>query len=171
VPLIEVAVVAHGRSIGNARVEVDPNGEFDALVPIIPPAERTAATLEIRDVAQAGPPLAKIELLVEAGALVLPRDTSMLRGTAGRTLVVDVLVYGPVDEIRGLLTGQDGTLIAQGETRIGIGGVAGWPRTIGLPLDIPTDRLPPRARLHLLAFDSDGTEVEHIDSNVVLSNG
>jgi len=107
---------------------------------------------------------------VEAGALILPRDPSILRGTAGRTLVVDVLVYRPVGEIRGLLTGQDGTLIAEGETRMGMSGVSGWPRTIGLPLEIPADRLPSRARLHLLAIDADGTEVEHIDSNVVLSN-
>ena len=95
----------------------------------------------------------------------------MLRGQAGETLVVDVLVYGQLSEIRGLLTSVDGQLIATGSQLVAPprGGSA-WPRTMGLTIEIPLERLPARARLHVLAIDRDGTEVEHIDANVALSN-
>jgi hypothetical protein len=73
-------------------------------------------------------------------------------------------------EIRGLLT-NDGTLIAEGSMALGPHrGNAPVPRTIGLQLDVPAQRLPGWGRLHLIAVDAEGREIEHIDSNVQLSN-
>jgi hypothetical protein len=169
---LDVAVVVGGQSIGEARFDVDAIGRFNGLVSIVPPVARSVGVFEVRDPGSLDRLLAEVSFFVQAGALVLPRDPSMLRGKAGSTLVVDVLVYGPLREIRGLLTSVDGRLIANGSTLVRPprrGG--GWPRTIGLSIEIPFDRLPDRARLHVLAIDQAGTEVEHIDANVALSNG
>ena len=169
---VDVAVMIGGESIGEARLDVDATGRFSGLLSIIPPKTRSVALLEVRDPASQDRLLREVSFAVQAGALILPRDPSMLRGQAGATLVVDVLVYGPVGEIRGLLTSVDGRLIATGSTSVeSPRGGAGWPRTIGLTIEIPLERLPARARLHVLAIDREGTEAEHIDANVALSNG
>ena len=168
---LEATIFVRGRPIGDSVIDVGDDGRFDGIVSFAPSAARTAAHFELRELGGVGDPLAELTFPVEAGALVLPRDPSRLRGEAGGTLVIDVLVYGQVRQIRGLLTGEDGTLIAVGSRRLGAGlAVAEEPRTLTLPLVIPDQRLPDRARLHLLAFDRDGMEVEHIDSNVVLVN-
>jgi hypothetical protein len=166
---IEATVSTGGRPIGQAEIGVSAGRQIDGLVPIIPPAHRTAAILEVRE---AGEPdvLAQVSFAVEAGALLLPRDSSALRGRAGGVLIVDVLVYGRLSELRALLTGVDGHLIATGSTMLsGPGSVRGEPRTVAIELEIPTEALPSRARLHLLGIDPAGVEVEHIDANVVLS--
>jgi len=169
---VDVAVMIGAESIGEARLDLDAMGRFNGLVPIIPPKTRSVAVLEVRDPASLDRLLGEVSFAVQAGALILPRDPSMLRGQAGATLVVDVLVYAPLGEIRGLLTSVDGRLIASGLTLVeSPRGGAGWPRTIGLMIEIPLERLPDRARLHVLAIDREGTEVEHIDANVALSNG
>jgi hypothetical protein len=172
IALVDVAVLVDGQSIGEARIDVDTSGQFSELVSIVPPAARSAAVLEVRDAGSLGRLLAQVSFAVQAGALVLPVEPSKLRGEAGSTLVVDVLVYEPRLEIRGMLTSVDGKLIATGSTLVGPPrGGGSWPRTIGLSIEIPFDRLPARARLHVLAFDRSETEVEHIDANVALSNG
>ena len=169
---LDVAVMIGGESIGDARVDVDNLGRFSALVPLIPPKTRSVALLEVRDPTDPERLLGTVSFAVQAGALILPRDPSMLRGQSGTSLVIDVLVYGPLREIRGLLTSVDGRLIASGATLIASprSGVS-WPRTIGLEIEIPLERLPARARLHVLAIDPAGTEAEHIDANVALTNG
>lgn len=169
---LDVAVVIGGQSIGEERIDVDAMGRFNALVSIVPPFMRSVGVLEVRDPGSLDRLLAEVSFAVQAGALVLPLDPSMLRGKAGSTLVVDVLVYGPLREIRGLLTSVDGSMIATGSALVGTPrGGGGWPRTIGLSIEIPLDQLPDRARLHVLAIDQAGTEVEHIDAIVALSNG
>lgn len=167
---LDALVVVGRRSIGEARIDVDTAGRFSGRVTIVPPAARSVGVLEVRDTGALGRLLAEVTFAVEAGGLVLPADPSPLRGKAGSTLVVDVLVYGPLREIRGLLTSVDGRLIATGSTPVGPRvAEGGWPRTLGLSIEIPLDRLPDRARLHLLAIDPAGNEVEHIDVNVALS--
>jgi hypothetical protein len=169
---VHVAVINGVESIGETRLVVDATGRFKGLVSIIPPRTKSDTFLEVRDPASPDRLLAEVSFTVQAGALVLPRGPSSLRGKAGETLVVDVLVYGPLSEIRGLLTTVDGQLIATGSMLVASPrGGGGWPRTIGLALDIPLERLPSWARLHVLAIDREGTEVEHIDSNLALSNG
>ena len=169
---VDVAIMIGGESIGEGRLDVDALGRFNGLLSIIPPRTRSVAVLEVRDPASPDRLLREVSFAVQAGAAILPQDPSMLRGGTGATLVVDVLVYAPLGEIRGLLTSVDGQLIATGST---LGALppsgAGWPRTIGLTIEIPLERLPARARLHVLAIDQDGTEVEHIDAIVALSNG
>jgi hypothetical protein len=168
---LDVAVIVAGESIGEARIDVGPSGRFDGHVSIVPPFARSVGVLEVRDPDSLGRLLVQVSFSVQAGALVLPLDPATLRGTAGSTLVVDVLVYGPLREIRGLLTSVDGRLVATGSTMVGLArGGGGWPRTIGLSIEIPSDQLPDRARLHVLGFDQAETEVEHIDAIVALSN-
>jgi hypothetical protein len=167
---LDAVVVVGGRSIGEARIDVDAAGRFSGRVVIVPPAARSVGTLEVRDTGPVGRLLAEVRFAVQAGSLILPSDPSTLRGNGGSTLVLDVLVYEPLHEIRGLLTSVDGRLIATGSTLLGpSSSVDSWPRTLGLSIEIPTDQLPDRARLHILAFDLDKTEVEHIDANVTLS--
>ncbi len=168
---VDIVVIVDGRQIGETQLAVDPAGGFGGLVPIIPPKARSVAVLEVRDPATGGRLLAQASFAVQANSLILPREPSMLRGTAGSTMIVDVLIYGPLKEVRGLLTSVDGRLIASGSTRVGppVAGV-GWPRTIVLELEIPLERVPALVRLHVMAIDRAGTELEHIDANVVLSN-
>ena len=168
---VDIAVVVDGQAIGETRLAVDAVGGFGGLVPIIPPKARSVAVLEVRDPAAGARVLAQASFAVQANSLILPREPSMLHGKAGSTMVVDVLVYGPLKEVRGLLTSVDGRLIASGSTLVGppVAG-AGWPRTIVLELEIPLERVPALVRLHILAIDRAGTELEHIDANVVLSN-
>ena len=166
---VEVAVAVDGRIIGEATLDVR-GGGFAGVVSVIPPAVRTAGILEVRAADGAGAPLAEVRFAVEAGAVVLPVGPSGLQATAGEPFLVDVLVYGEASEIRALLT-NEGTLIAQGSValrprREG----APTPRTIGLRMEIADERLPGRGRLHLIALDADGHEIDHIDSNVQLSN-
>ena len=168
---VTVAVLVSGEPIGEARIDVDAARRFNGLVPIVPPITRSIAVLNVRDSASPGALLAEVSFELEAGSLVLVRDPSMLRGTANSTLVVDVLVYGSFYELRGLITSVDGRLIAAGSALVGSRPAgASWPRTMGLELEIPLERLPARARLHVLALDRSGTELEHIDFNVALSN-
>ena len=169
---VDIRVVVGGLPIGEARIDVDATGRFDGLVSIIPPIARSVGVLEVRDPGSSGRLLTEVSFAVEAGALILPREPSTLRGEAGSIMVVDVLVYGPLREIRGLLTSVDGTLIATGSTLVGLPrGAGAGPRTIGMSIEIPRTRLPDRVRLHILAFDQAGAEVEHIDANVALSSG
>lgn len=168
---VTVAVLIGGEPIGEARIDVDAARRFDGLVPIVPPRTRSVAVLSVRDSASQDALLAEVSFEVEAGALILVRDPSMLRGTANSTLVVDVLVYGSFYELRGLLTTVDGRLIAAGSALVGPRPAgASWPRTMALEIEIPLEQLPARARLHVLGLDGSGTELEHIDFNVALSN-
>lgn len=166
---VDVAVVVGGQVIGEAQLETQ-GGRFDGLVNVTPPAERTAAVLAVHLPDEVGPPLVEIEFWVEAGSVVLPIGPSGLVATAGEAFLVDVLLYGNAASIRGMLT-NDGTMIAQQTVRVGrpLDGAPN-PRTIGLGLNIPDARLPARARLHLMALDSSGSEIEHIDCNVLLRN-
>jgi hypothetical protein len=167
---LDATIYVGGEAIGGANLAVDLGRRFDGLVRITPPAYRTAATLEIREV---GRPerLADVSFPIDAGALLLPRDPSGLRGRAGGVLIVDVLVYGRLRELRGLLTGVDGDLIATGSTMLSTRGYVrgGLPRTVAVELEIPLEAVPSRARLHLIGIDPAGIEVEHIDANVTLS--
>lgn len=167
---IDVTVYVAGQPIGGANLAVGAGRRFDGLVRITPPAQRTIAVLEIRGVGGAER-LAEVSFPVDAGAQLLPKHPAGLHGRAGRVLIVDVLVYGRLRELRGLLTGVDGDLIATGSTMVsGVRSArAGPPRTVAIQLEIPTGALPSRARLHLLGIDPAGIEVEHIDANVLLS--
>lgn len=167
---IDATVIVGGQTIGGANLAVGAGRRFDGVVPITPPANRTIAVLELREVG-AAELLADVSFPVDAGALLLPKDPSGLRARAGGVLIVDVLVYGRLREVQGLLTGVDGNLIAIGSTPLsGPGSVRGGPpRTVAIELEIPTGALPSRARLHILGFDVAGVEVEHIDANVSLS--
>lgn len=166
---IDVFVNVGGQPIGQASLDVL-GRRFSGPVQITPPAHRAVAILEIWEVGRIER-LAQVSCYVDAGALLLPKDPSALHGRAGEVLVVDVLVYGRLRELRGLLTGVDGHLIASGSTMLsGPGSVRGEPRTVAIKLEIPNEPLPGRARLHLLGIDAAGIEVEHIDANVVLSN-
>ena len=166
---LDVTVKVGGQPIGQGILDVNAGRRFDGLIPITPPAHRTSAILEIREVGRTER-LTEVSFYVDAGALLLPIDPSALHGRAGRVLIVDVLVYGRLRELRGLLTGVDGHLIATGSTMLsGPGSVRGGPRTVAIKLEIPNEPLPSRARLHLLGIDAAGIEVEHIDANVILS--
>lgn len=169
---IDVTINIGGQPIGRAILDVNVGRRFDGLIPITPPAHREIAILEIREVGRTER-LAEVSFPVDAGALLLPKDPSGLRARAGGALIVDVLVYGHLRELRGLLTGVDGDLIATGSTRLsGPRSVReGPPRTVAIELEIPTQALPSRARLHLLGIDLAGNEVEHVDANVPLSGG
>ena len=168
---LDVTVSVGGQPIGQAILDVDVARRFSGTVQIIPPAHRTPAILAIREVGHTER-LAEVAFHVDAGALLLPKDPSALHGRAGRVLIVDVLVYGRLRELRGLLTGVDGHLIATGSTMLsGPGSVRGEPRTVAIKLEIPNEPLPGRARLHLLGIDAAGIEVEHVDANVILSGG
>jgi hypothetical protein len=167
---LEVVVVLDGRrQIGEATVEVE-GGRFAGVVSIIPPALRTAGTLEVRTIDAVGPALAEVRFSVEAGGLVLPVQPSGLSATAGQPFLVDVVVYDDATEIRALLT-NDGTLISQASVLLRPQPADGpAPRIIGLRLDVPEGRLPRSGRLHLIALDDRGREIEHIDSTVLLSS-
>ena len=167
---IDVTINVGGQQIGGANLTVGVGRQFHGLVRITPPTHRTVAVLEIREVGRTER-LAEVSFPVDAGALLLPKHPSGLHGRAGGVLIVDVLVYGRLDELRGLLTGVDGDLIATGSTMVsGVRYVRGGPpRTVAIELEIPTRALPSRARLHLLGIDPAGIEVEHIDANVLLS--
>lgn len=167
---IEASVRIGGRPNGEAVLDVDRARQFDGLVPITPPADRTTAVLEVRESGRSAI-LAAVSFPVEAGALLLPRDASGLHGLAGGVLIVDVVVYARLRELRGLLTGVNGDLIATGSTMLSGPGFTpdGSPRTVAIELAIPLRPLPDRARLHLLGIDFAGMEVEHIDANVALS--
>ena len=168
---LDVRIHVSGQAIGGANLAVGAGRRFDGVVPITPPAHRALAVLEIREVG-ATEVLADVSFPVDAGALLLPKDPSGLRARAGGVLIVDVLVYGRLREVQGLLTGVDGNLIAIGSTLLSAPGSVrgGPPRTVAIELEIPTGALPSRARLHILGFDAGGVEVEHIDANVSLSN-
>jgi hypothetical protein len=168
---IDVTISVGGQPIGGANLPVGVGRRFDGLVRITPPAHRTIAILEIRAVGGTER-LAKVSFPVEAGALLLPKDPSDLHGRAGGVLIVDVLVYARLGEVRGLLTGVDGHLFATGSATLSGPGFVrgGQPRTVAIELDIPNVPLPARARLHLLGIDAAGVEVEHIDANVSLAN-
>jgi hypothetical protein len=167
---LDARVNVGAESIGEAVIGVDPGRRFDAMVRITPPALRTIARLEIRELGGTEL-LAEVSFPIEAGALLLPEDPSGLHGRAGGVLVVDVFVYGQLGEVRGLLTGVDGHLFATGSAVLSGQGSSygGVPRTVAIELKIPKIPLPARARLHLLGFDAAGVEVEHIDANVSLS--
>ncbi len=170
---LDVMVSVGGQPIGQAQVDVDValGRQFSELVSITPPANRTTARLEVREAGRSEV-LVAVAFPVEAGALLLPRDPSRLHGRAGGVLIVDVLVYGRLRELRGLITGADGNLIATGTTVLsGQRSLRGGsPRTVSIELKIPTEGVPSRAQLHLLGIDSAGAEVEHIDSTVSLSS-
>jgi hypothetical protein len=167
---LDVTVALDGRGlIGQATVEVE-GGRFAGVVSIIPPAVRTAGTLEVRPVDGIGPALADVRFSVEAGGIVLPVQPSRLSATAGQPFLVDVLVYDDATEIRALLT-NDGTLIAQASVPLRPRPTVGpAPRMIGLRLDVPEGRLPRSGRLHVIALDDRGREIEHIDATVLLTN-
>jgi len=170
---IEAVVRIAGARLGQATAEVDAAGRFDAVVPVIPPGRRTAATLEVREVGGTTRTLAEVAFAIEAGSLILIRDASALSATAGGQMVVDVLVYGRLREVRGLLTSRGGALLAETSRRLpGAGPAAGGPpKAIALELHLPADVPTGRAGLHVVAIDVDGTEVEHVDANVRLSSG
>ena len=158
---------------GRTSMEVDAGGAFDAVVAFVPPFERTMAVLEISPSDAPGVMLAQLTFPVEAGSLLLVRDPGRLRGRPGGVLVVDVLAYEGVPRVRALLTGRDGILIASVERLLPRGRVptspdASQPRTIALEIPIPTAGVPDRGRLHLLGFDREGMEIEHIDATVSL---
>ncbi len=167
---VEVAILIGAESIGETRLDVDARGRFGGVVSIIPPKARSIAFLEVRDPASQDRVLGGVSFAVQAGASILPRDPSLLRGTAGTTLVVDVLAYVPIGEMRGLLTSVDGKLIAESSLLAPPRNGSTFPHTIGLTIEIPVERLPERARLHIVAIDRAGMELEHIDANVALSN-
>ena len=159
--------------IGQREIPVGPAGRFAAAIPIIPPGERAAATLELREAGGSRRTLAEVPFSVDAGALVLVRDPSTLHGQAGRVLVVDILLYGRLREVRGLLTSQGGALIARTSKRLSDTGpaAAGPPRAVALELQLPADAPTGRARLHVIGIDHAGAELEHVDVNVRVSRG
>ena len=169
---VTVAIFISGEPIGERRFHVDAAARFSGLMPIVPPPTRSSAVLKVGDSASPELVLAEVSFEIEAGSLILVRDPSMLRGTAGSTMLVDVLVYGSFHELRGLLTSVDGRLFASGSMLVGQPPAgASWPRTTALTIEIPFERLPAAgARLHVLGLDRAGTELEHIDFNVALSN-
>jgi hypothetical protein len=158
---------------GRTSMEVDAGGAFDAVVSFVPPFERTMAVLEISPRDAPDVVLAELTFPVEAGSLLLVRDPARLRGRPGGVLVVDVLAYEGVPRVRALLTGRDGILIASVERVLSRAGAAtkpegDQPRTIALEIPIPATGVPDRGRLHLLGFDREGMEIEHIDATVSL---
>lgn len=170
---IDAVIQIEGVVIGHRQIDVDRAGRFGALVSIIPPRERAAATLEVREVGGSRRTLVEVPFSVDAGALVLVRDPSTLHGQAGRVLVVDILVYGGLREIRGLLTSQGGALIVRTSKRLPDAGpaAAGPPRAVALELQLLADAPTGRARLHVIGVDRVGAELEHVDVNVRVSRG
>ena len=170
---VDALVVAAGELLGKATLSVDPSGRFEGVVPITPPATRTAARLEVRRPNLDGPPLAEIGFLVEAGSAVLVSNRSSLRALIGGTTIVDVLVYEPLHEIRALVTTPGGVLVAEATASPPrqIPGIGGAPVTVMLRIAIPADVRPARARLHVLALDRPGHEVAHVDTNVRIEPG
>ncbi|MDQ3127344.1 MAG: hypothetical protein M3Q66_02650 [Chloroflexota bacterium] len=168
VAVVEAVVVADGALLGKATFDVDASGRFQGVVAITPPAERTAARLEVRDPGPTGPPMAEVGFFVEAGSAVLIRDASNLRARPGETTMLDVLVYEPLHEIRALVTSPSGTLIAEAtapatprDVRIN-----GAPATLMLRIAVPADVRPTLARLHVLGLDRPGHEIAHVDANL-----
>ncbi|HUP54616.1 MAG TPA: hypothetical protein VM408_03835 [Methylomirabilota bacterium] len=170
---IEAVVRLDKKVIGEGEIDVGPAGRFDAAIPIIPPGERAAATLELRELGGSRRTLAEVPFSVDAGALVLIRDPSTLHGQTGRVLVVDILVYGRLREVRGLLTSQGGALIVKTSRRLSdtAPSAAGPPRAVTLELQLPGDAPTGRARLHVIGVDDAGVELEHVDVNVRVSRG
>ena len=170
---IDAVVRVQAAVIGEGEIDVGPGGRFSATIAIIPPGERAAATLELREVGGARRTLTEVPFSVDAGALVLVRDPSTVDGQTGHVLVVDILVYGRLSEVRGLLTSQGGTLIVRTSKRLSDTGpvAVGPPRSVVLELLLPADAPTGRARLHVIGLDRMGAELEHIDVNVRVSRG
>jgi len=170
---VEALVVANGTVLGKATFEVDASGQFDGVVGITPPVERTAVRLEIREPGRGGPALAAVAFLVEAGSAVLIRDESSLGARIGETLIVDVLVYQSLHQIRALVTGPGGTLIAEATGSAALRDLLpnAAPATLMLRLAVPANVRPTRARLHVVALDRPGHEVAHTDANLPITAG
>jgi hypothetical protein len=150
---------------------IDSAGSFDGVVPFVPPSAVTSAVLVVSATDEPDVELEAVTFPVAAGSLLLVRDVGRLRGRPGDVLVLDVLVYGAVSRVRGLLTASDGVLIASAERRLIFGSredvALDPPRTVALEFTIPATGVPPRGTLHLLGLDADGVEVEHIDASVL----
>lgn len=171
--VMDAVVRVEAAVIGQGEIDVGPGGRFSATIPIVPPGERAAATLELREAGGSRRTLTEVPFSVDAGALVLVRDPSTLHGQAGQVLVVDILVYGRLREVRGLLTSQGGALIVRASKRLSDTGpvTVGPPRSVVLELLLPSDAPTGRSRLHVIGVDRTDSELEHIDVNVRVSRG
>lgn len=170
---VEAVVVADGTLLGKATLDVDASGNFDGVVAITPPAERTAARLEVRELGLEGPPLTGVGFMVEAGSALLIVGASSLRARVGESNIVDVLVYESLHEIRTVVTGPGGTLIADATVPVPLRGPrsAARPATLMLQIAVPADVRPTIARLHVLGLDRAGSEVAHVDANLSIAAG
>lgn len=170
---VEAVVVADGALLGKATLDVDASGHFEGVVAITPPAERTAARLEVREPGRQGPPMTAVGFLVEAGSAVLIVGASNLRARVGETTIVDVLVYASLHEIRTVVTGSGGTLIADATVPAPLRGLRppDKPATLMLQVAIPAGVRPTIARLHVLGLDRTGHEVAHVDANLPIAAG
>lgn len=170
---VEVVVVAGGAQLGRATLDVDASGHFEGVVAITPPAERTAARLEVREPGLAGPPMTEVGILVEAGSAVLIAGASSLRARAGEVTIVDVLVYEPLRAIRTVVTGPGGTLIADATVPVLLRGLPASekPATLMLRVAIPADVRPIVAKLHVVGLDRSDHEVVHVDVNLPIVAG
>ena len=168
---IDASLAFEGTAAGQVVLPVEARGRFSGILPVVPPALRTVGTLTVVEAGGDGAPLAEVPVLVEAGSVILISEPSRLRGQVAGVLIVDILVYGRLRELRGLLTGLDGNLIASTSSSLRAFNPddAALPRTVALELAIPAEGVPPRARLHVLAIDVAGEEVAHIDANVALA--
>jgi hypothetical protein len=169
---LDVSVLSGGRLMGQTVLDVAVDGRFDGVVSITPPAARSTAVLEVRDAAS-GEQLTDVSFSIEAGSIILIRDASRLNGVAGTTVVVDVIVYQPLREVRGLVTSPGGTLVAEAATPVAgfDGRSARLPSTVALRIALPATGVPSHVRLHVLGIDTGGTEIAHVDANIRVSAG
>lgn len=170
---VEAVVLADGALLGRSTLAVDASGQFEGVVAITPPAKRTAARLEVRKPGLEGPPMTEVGFLVEAGSAVLIVSASNLRARVGETTIVDVLVYESLHEIRTVVTGPGGTLIADATVPAPLRGPRApeQPATLMLQVAVPADIRPTIARLHVLGLDRTGHEVAHVDANLPIAAG
>ena len=170
---VEAVVVADDALLGKATLDVDASGHFEGVVGITPPAKRTAARLEIRELGLEGAPMAEVGVMVEAASAVLIVGESRLRARVGETIIVDVFVYESLHQIRAVITGPGGTLIAEATVpaRLRDLRAGGPPATLMLQIAIPADVRPTLARLHVQALDRPGHEVAHVDANLPIASG
>lgn len=166
---LRASVTIGARRIGAATIDVAADGSFADWLPIVPPAARSRAILQLQDVKQPERVLLASPLYVQAGDAVFiwsPAEADV--PITGERMIVSGPVLAPVDQVRVLLRDRAGRTLAEvtrpvhgtGPGSAG-GGVPGAQPGYRVELSLPDDS--PAGRSHLYVFGLEGRTGEVID--------